>query len=209
MTPIIGVDFDNTIALYTELAHTIAREMHLIPPEGITGGKDTVRDYIRSSPAGDEGWQQVQAEMYGPRMGEAILAPGFPEFVKEVRDSGYRLVIVSHKTQFSNLGRSTTDLRESALSWMMAHGFFSHTGLAFEKGDVSFASTRLEKVLRIRELGCSWFIDDLPEVFAEPAFPPTTKKILFGSDGDGTYATGESWHEIPNLIFPHSPPHIF
>jgi hypothetical protein len=44
---------------------------------------------------------------------------------------------------------------------------------------VSFELTKEAKVARIAALGCEAFIDDLPEIFASPDFPISTRRILF------------------------------
>ena len=40
------------------------------------------------------------------------------------------------------------------------------------KNQVYFSGTRAEKVVKIADLNCDAFIDDLEEVFAEKHFPP-------------------------------------
>jgi hypothetical protein len=44
---------------------------------------------------------------------------------------------------------------------------------------VLFESTRAEKIERIARLGCTHFIDDLPEVLDDPNIPPGVAKVLF------------------------------
>jgi hypothetical protein len=70
---------------------------------------------------------------------------------------------------------------------------------------VEFHETRSDKVAAIARRGCRVFVDDLPEVFAEPGFPHATRKILF--DPGGVYAghyelpRSESWDEIRQAVF--------
>jgi hypothetical protein len=68
---------------------------------------------------------------------------------------------------------------------------------------VFFESTRAEKLSRIAELGCDWFIDDLAEVFSDPAFPPGVRRILFGQTNPSLrdcFACA-TWREIEERIF--------
>jgi hypothetical protein len=69
------------------------------------------------------------------------------------------------------------------------------TGLFAEaNGSVNFLETRQEKVARIAELACQAFLDDLPEVLGDSAFPVSTAGILF--DPSGGSATPECHHRI-------------
>jgi hypothetical protein len=79
---------------------------------------------------------------------------------------------VSHKTQFANYDTTETDLRKGALKWLDRAGSSYGTDRSFRR-DVYFESTRVDKINRIRSLGCTHFIDDLEETFREPSFPRT------------------------------------
>lgn len=181
----IGVDFDNTIAGYDRLFEALAVELGLLDPgllaAGAICGKTAVRDAVRLLPGGEDHWQRLQALAYGPRIGEAELLPGVAEFFRRCREAGLPLVIVSHKTQFARGGDGVTDLRACALDFLRGRGFFepaARGGFGLDEGQVYFEPTRAEKVARIRALGCTLFIDDLPEVFAHPDFPGDVERLL-------------------------------
>ena len=57
-----------------------------------------------------------------------------------------------------------------------------------------------EKIARVANIGCDYFIDDLPEILLMPGFPKKTKRILFDPDGihntDGLYVSLGSWQKI-------------
>ena len=75
--------------------------------------------------------------------------------------------------------------------------------MGLSRESIYFANTREEKVKRINHLKCNAFIDDLWEVFAEPTFPETTKKILFGEQSEQTLSldfTSQSWREIGRYL---------
>jgi len=174
----IGIDFDNTIVSYDSLLFTIAREQNLINVPA-NPGKQAIRDMIRLLPDGEIRWQELQADVYGPRIAGAILIDGVWAFIKRCQRQACQVYIISHKTEYSNLGKRGVNLREAALGWMEANGFFDQNQLGLDKAQVLFGASRQEKITHIRKLGCTHFIDDLEEVFLEPNFPTTTEKILF------------------------------
>lgn len=201
---IVGLDFDNTIVTYDALIHATALQLGLIEP-GTETSKRAVRDYIRRMPAGDIGWQEVQALVYGPLMDAAQLIDGVDAFVRRCRTAGLPVFIVSHKTPYAGQDKTGTNLRDAALRWMESRGFFDANGLGFSRDHVFFASTREEKIARIRDLRCSLFVDDLEEVFLEPSFPPGVTKILFAPEApesapDGTVVLS-SWQAIHDHVF--------
>jgi len=207
--PIIGIDLDNTLAIYDELLQRLALERRLITSTAHTS-KKAVRDSIRNLPDGETEWQKLQGLMYGPRMGEACLNPDAKAFLILCRRNGAKIFIISHKTEFANYDDTQTNLRQAAMEWMSDKGFFDPTDLGLSRDDVTFVGTRQEKVERIEQLGCTHFIDDLEEVFQETSFPAQVQKILFASDKSLSSTPGftvnDSWQEIARCIFPDSMP---
>ncbi len=186
----IGIDFDNTIACYDRLFAGLAAEMGVVAT-----AKQAVRDAVRALPRGETRWREMQALAYGPRMGEATLFAGFTDFVRAAKGQGATLYIVSHKTERSNLTNAGPSFRTAARDWMTGLGFFSVMG--FARNAVFFESTREEKVARIATLKLTHFIDDLPEVFAEPAFPAATTAVAFGGGP-------EDWPALAAHLFPQA-----
>ncbi len=204
MTRTIGIDFDNTIVSYDELIYRAALDRGLIgDPADQT--KRAVRDRVRQLPGGEVEWQKLQAFVYGPLMQQALITEGAEEFIRCCRDSGMTVVIVSHKTEYANYDETRTNLRIAALDWMAAHGFFERDGLALSRSGVYFESTRADKIARIRNVGCSHFIDDLEEVFLEPSFPPDVHKILYAPHGATVSTNGAtvmpSWRALRDYFF--------
>jgi hypothetical protein len=189
MTPVVGIDFDNTLVSYDALIRDVAVERGLIAPDG-DGSKRAVRDRIRRLPGGEVEWQKIQALVYGPMMANASLMQGADAFVRECRSRGWPIYIVSHKTEFAGYDETGTNLRDASLAWMASQRFFDAAGLAFSREHVFFESTRREKVDRIRALECTHFVDDLEEVFDEPSFPRGIHKFLF-----------RSWSELHDDFF--------
>ncbi len=193
----IGVDLDNTIIRYEALFQRVAREWRWIGPE-IPPSKEDVKRHVMGT-RGNDAWTELQAEVYGPRLLEAEAFPGVEEFFAESGTRGDEVCVISHKTRFPARG-VRCDLRIAALSWLEHHGWFDSRRGRFSRNAVEFCDTRAAKVAAIRRRGCEVFVDDLPEVFAEPGFPLATRKVLF--DPSGVRHTGAevvraaTWKEI-------------
>ncbi|MBI2442239.1 MAG: haloacid dehalogenase-like hydrolase [Lentisphaerae bacterium] len=178
----IGVDFDNTLVSYDALFYRCARERRLIPAE-LTPTKAAVREWLWRQPEGNTVWTQLQGEVYGARMAEAVWFPGADTFLSFCRRRGLAVFIISHKLKYPALG-PRVNLREAALSWMETHGFFSPGGFGLESAAVCFEDSREHKLERIGERQCTCFIEDLLEVLSDPAFPSGVIKILFDPAGE-------------------------
>ena len=201
---VIGIDLDNTLVCYDELFHSTASEEALIGPR-TPKSKERIRDSIRLLPDGETKWTRLQAIVYGPRMSGATAFAGSGDFLRNCARWGVPTVIVSHKTPFATLDGKQVDLRRAALAWMETKNFFDSKGCGLSPAKVFFESTRLEKIERIRALGCTHFIDDLAEVFAEPSFPPRIAKLLFAPHGatsvkDDTKVF-RSWQQLNDFFF--------
>ena len=196
---IIGIDFDNTIVCYDGLFYKVACELGLIPHScGKT--KNEVRDYLRENDS-EEMWTKLQGIVYGSKMGEAKPFPGVLDFFETMHDMEVICCIISHKTEFAKKGERF-NLHNSALSWLSDNGFFSpKTGLKPEK--VFFNETRVDKIQKIIECGCTHFIDDLPEVFLAPYFPESVEKILFVPTSETLSINAsvfDSWKKIKEYL---------
>jgi hypothetical protein len=167
----IGIDFDNTIACYDGVFHAAAVARGLIPAE-IPTDKTSVRNHLRAS-GREPDWTELQGYVYGARMDLVSPYPGVTAFIAAARAAGHAVVIVSHKTRTPFAGPAY-DLHAAARGFLAAHGI-----------DVPahFELTLAAKLARIGALACDVFIDDLPELLAEPAFPAATRPILFDPDG--------------------------
>lgn len=192
----VGIDFDNTIVSYDTLFHRVAREQGLIP-DGLPMSKVSVRDHLRRE--GKENlWTEMQGYVYGARMDEAAMYPGVRDFLQWARTEGLAVAIVSHKTRRPFLGPQY-DLHAAARAWV-EHHLQDESGPLLAPRDVYFELTKEEKIARIRDIGCTHFIDDLPEILLAPDFPSAIQRILFDPEGHHAGAAGlhrvGSWSEI-------------
>ena len=172
----VGFDFDNTLVGYGDLFYTAALEAGLIP-SGFSRSKTAIRDLMNETGMRDE-WTALQGKVYGTMMDRAQLFPGVSECLQELKKRDIPCCIISHKTRYAKKG-PPYDLHRAA------RDFLRRTGLPIPQDMIFFCPERAEKIRLIRELKCTCFVDDLPEVFAEPDFPPGVKKILFGAAVSG------------------------
>jgi len=197
----IGIDFDNTLIGYDEVFLAAARERKLLSAE-FAGNKQAVRDAIRLLPDGELAWQRLQGYVYGKGIGGAVMFEGVDAFLRRCRDAGHGVFVVSHKTEYGHHDPDRVNLREAALRWMEARGFFTADGYAIPPENVFFEATRAEKLERIAALQCTHFIDDLEEVLLDPGFPPGVNRVLFGASGAlPDVAICPSWRRIAETVF--------
>lgn len=191
----LGIDLDNTLVCYDALFHRLACEQGLIPST-LPPHKQKVRDYIRQH-ADDLAWQRLQALAYGTRMGEAHLFPQALKVLRCWKRQGHQLAIVSHKTLCSACAPEV-DLHRAAVRFLDAAGVLD----CIDAEQIHFLPDRAEKIATIRRLECHIFVDDLPEIFEDAAFPATVHKVLLSPAGLPKPTIAESvllcrnWEEV-------------
>ena len=197
---LIGIDFDNTIVSYDALFHKIALEWGSIPPD-IPINKTAIRNYLRRIDKEDI-WTEMQGYVYGLRMiKEADPFPGVHQFFAFCHQNQIPVKIISHKTRYPYLGEQY-DLHQAALDWLVHHSFNESIGFLIDNFYPEL--TKAEKLQRIKAVGCTHFIDDLPELLNEAAFPDGVQRILF--DPASEYSDFQngiqafSWAEIRTLF---------
>ncbi|MBF0570596.1 MAG: hypothetical protein HQL12_01870 [Candidatus Omnitrophica bacterium] len=201
---VVGVDFDNTLLNYDDVFFHRALDLGLINDSAVLH-KRQLRERIRLLPDGELLWQQIQAYVYTKGIVQAHLINGVKEFFISCCREDVRTFIVSHKTMYAPVAPNQINLRERALDWMKANGFFDRMGMGLNITQVYFESTRKEKIERIKVLGCTHFIDDLQEVFLEDEFPSGVKKVLYSPDLEkpvrGDIVVADSWRKIHECVF--------
>ena len=197
----IGVDFDNTIVRYDDVFRRVALDLDLVPPHAATS-KTSVRGHLRSIGQEDR-WTELQGIIYGPRMIDAALFPGVATFFADCRAKGMPIAIVSHRTRFPYLGERHA-LHAAARDFLARHGFHDEAGIGLPADRVFFEETKEGKLARIAAIGCTTFIDDLPELLADPRFPAGVRRILFDphatQDAPAGVESAGSWAEIEDLV---------
>jgi len=197
----IGIDFDNTIACYDRSFPFVANLLGLLnQPEA--DSKSKVKKQLGLQKNGDINWQHLQGKVYGRYMLEATIFPGFIEFLYLSKLRGHQLYIISHKTKFGHFDKELVPLRDQAFKWLDINDLVGDSVFAIPKKNIYFEETREDKINRINELDCTYFIDDLSEIFAHGLFPANTKKILFNNriDEPNDISLCPSWREISKII---------
>lgn len=200
----IGLDCDNTLIDYDRLFWRLAVEAGLLGRE-VAPAKAAVRRAVRALPDGEAAWRRLQATAYGERIGQAALFPGVADFLRLARARGCLVCLVSHKPDRPAAGGA--DMRRAALGFLEAAGLFSPKGSGLDPNLVFFEDTRAAKLARIDALALDVFVDDLPEVLAEPDFPAGATRVLFAPAGPpaggapaGTVAV-DSFAALGRLVF--------
>tara|TARA_Y100001954_G_scaffold234854_1_gene291249 strand:+ start:3075 stop:3698 length:624 start_codon:yes stop_codon:yes gene_type:complete len=198
---ILGLDFDNTLVTYDDLFYRTAFSKGLIE-ESTPANKKIIRDRLRSKKMDNE-FTLLQGEVYGSRITEASPSEGMLEALINIKRSGIKLCIISHKTQYPYKGEKY-DLHKAALRWLKKNKFFDSEGLGMERSEIYFQATKEEKVKRIEELGCDYYIDDLVEILE--MINSKTKKILYdpkngtNSEKYSDIIKVRSWSEIEKIM---------
>lgn len=199
--PRIGVDFDNTVICYEGIFHRAAVNRGLIP-ESLGRAKKDVRDHLRAMDR-ERDWTELQGHVYGERIPECRPYPGALDFFAACMQKGIEVFVVSHKTRHPYIGPKL-DLHAAARAWIEATGLHGADGVALPRENVHFELTKADKMARIAALGCTHFIDDLPEFLAEPDFPADVERILFDPHGlhedETRFRRAESWRELTELL---------
>lgn len=194
----LGLDFDNTLIRYDTLFHNLAVEKGLISPE-VEADKTVIRDLLRAR-GEDERFTVLQGEVYGSRIRGAQAAPGMLDALSLIQSMGIELVIVSHKTATPYKGPAY-DLHAAARVWLELQGFFSPGILGWNQEQVFFEPTKEKKAQRIQDLGCTHYIDDLPEILA--MLPPSICRIHYSPTATSRWSGGPSmqnWQELARLL---------
>ena len=171
---LLGLDFDNTLVRYDKLFHQLALEKDLIE-KSLPADKTTIRDYLRSQ-GKDEQFTLLQGEVYGLRILEAEPSEGMFETLRELKQKGIRMKLISHKTKAPYKGPAY-NLRDAAIQWLEKQRFFEQNGLNWSINDIYFEETKEEKVKRIQTLQCDFYVDDLEEILE--LLPKKIRKILY------------------------------
>ncbi|MBF0610349.1 MAG: hypothetical protein G8345_03755 [Magnetococcales bacterium] len=199
----LGIDLDNTLIFLDKLFFQTAVSWGWLSnyPEF---DKTGVRLMLRHQHDGEHLWRELQAEIYGPSLHQAPMMDGAADFLHHCRWQGVQLFIVSHKTHFAGVGEDLYDIRSTAMEWLRQQGFFLPNGFGMGEEHIFFESSREEKIARIASLNLNFFVDDLPEVLTDPAFPPDVRRIWFNPSNRAPLAGIPScrhWRDIERHVF--------
>jgi hypothetical protein len=194
----IGFDLDNTIIDYNFSFCSIGMEKGWLP-KGSTLSKPEVKEKLIKEDGNDERWQVLQSLAYGPKIGIAKIYDGYQIFLDYCLANNFEVVIISHKTKFSNYNPEI-ELRSSALEWLKDRAILSSNMLSVDQ--INFCSTLEEKALKIKDENCDFFVDDLEKVICAPNFPLSTLPILFSKtcSQESIPLHFDTWSKIHNYF---------
>lgn len=194
----LGLDFDNTLIMYDQLFYKLALEKEFID-NNFPVSKLEIRELLRRQ-GRDEEFTFLQAEVYGPRIFEADISQEMIKTLLALKNQEIEMLIISHKTKKPYKG-PPYELRNYALEWLQKNKFFSLDGLAWQKNQVFFESTKEDKAKRIIQLGCTHYVDDLPEIL--DLLPENISRIHYSPNNVSTWKKGpilKSWEQLKEVI---------
>ena len=199
---LIGLDFDNTIVRYDQLFHRLAVERGLIPAS-LPVTKQAVRDALRSAGSEDE-WTELQGVAYGPRITDAEPFAGVKRLpARPAGKSGCASASSATRRGIRIAARNTTSIPQPTHSSNRTASTPRVTP-GCHRDRVYLELTLAAKLARIGVLGCTTFVDDLPEVLAERAFPSGVRKVLFDPANaypdHPTLTRVTSWEQCGDLL---------
>jgi len=197
---IIGIDFDNTIADYTRVFHSVALTLGWVP-ESIGTTKSDVKSYLIHEYS-EEKWTELQGLVYGRDIHKARPYEHCFNVLKEMKRKGHTLKVVSHKTIHPVIG-DKVNFHNAAFEWLEANKLINHHDSPLAREDIYFNETKDKKIDCIRSLGCQFFIDDLISIFEHKHFPENCEKILFTPSHDQSIdlvTSVHSWQEIAQIL---------
>ena len=171
-----GFDLDNTLIDYSVAVQKYCSN------EGLDECKtiNSLRTLLRRSDTTGRLWQLAQGWLYTDGLSFARAGQGAVELCEFLKKSDLELMIVSHKTTHTPDFCGQKPLREIATKWIngseLADYFLGNEQIYYE-------ATRASKVERIQKLEFNYFVDDLVEVFQEPAYPKAVTSFLLSETG--------------------------
>ncbi len=198
----VGIDFDNTLANYSGVFYRVALELDLIPPH-LGQTKSEVKQYFFNA-NNREAWTELQGIVYGKQIGRAKLYANAMTVIKALLHSGADVYIVSHKTKYPVIGEKDS-LHRYALNWLRQNSIVGTGEGLINESRVFFNETQQDKIQKLSDLDCDYFIDDLPAIFEHKDFSGDVTKIFFDPDGHYTEAPfahykASSWLDIGEYL---------
>ena len=168
----IGIDLDNTIAIYDSIFSKYASI--LLGVKGCSKKKEVA--YFLKKQKRENDWTFLQGEVYGKYMNEASVANHFIERLSSIDLSEAVFEIVSHRSSLPSSG-ALYNMRNIAYEWIDIN-IAPYTNININKS-VFFFETIEEKIQFISDSNYFSFVDDLPLIFANKNFPKKTRAFLF------------------------------
>ena len=197
----IGIDFDNTIVLYDDLFYKYALKKKYISPE-TERTKIAVREYLISNNK-ESLYTKMQGIIYGNYILEAPVQVYLKSALINLRKLGHQISIVSHKTKYPIEG-DKINLHEAAFKWLEENNFINKDILGNDYKNIFFEESLSDKINRIHQLKCDFYIDDLPKILY--LINDNVIKILFNSNTnmkisrENKFINLDRWDKLVSII---------
>jgi len=196
----IGVDLDNTIAIYDSIVGEIVLEKF-----GIDCGRHSTKTGVAAllrSKGRERDWTITQGLMYGEKMKYAELANGSEAVLESLLKQNHTIKIISHRSLRPDSGLDY-NLHTAAYQWVrenLRNLFELHP----DSISLTLCETKEIKIASIKASNLDFFIDDLPAILTHSKFPKATTPILYNPESDRTPTEGilslRSWYDLEKII---------
>ena len=167
----VGIDLDNTIINYSNIFSEICKDYDLKINK--KNPKLQLKTYIRKY-ISKKKWTKIQGEVYGEKIFKADIFQNFKSFLKFAKRNSIEIIIISHKSKNPILGKKI-NLHSKALLFLEKKLDFKF----LKNKNIFFENSLSNKIKKITDCECDYFVDDLLDVFKNKKFPATTEKLLF------------------------------
>ncbi|AAZ21356.1 hypothetical protein [Candidatus Pelagibacter communis] len=186
---LVGIDLDNTIINYDSVFKNILNKK--------TSIKDNHKKILKKKlqSVSLNLWTKTQGEVYGMYIHRAKLSDNFQKFLDFAKKNSIKIIIVSHKTKFPIIGKKI-NLHNAAISFLNKN---IKRYKFIKNKDIFFEETLNNKLKKIKELDCDFFIDDLNKILNHKKFSKVTEKIFFGKNKNNNLKN-KNWSQIIKLF---------
>ena len=200
----IGIDFDNTIAIYDDLFN-LENKKYNFTGNKKSNPKETLKKNLLKSKNGLFLWNKFQGSLYGGKIKYAKIASGLKLFLIIAQYFKYEIFIISHKTEYGHYDKNKINLRTEALKWLRQNNFFVKKNLLIKKKNIFFCNSQEDKIQKINSLNLDYFVDDLPVILKHKEIKYNIKKIFYNRFDskikDKNIQKFSNWADISNFIF--------
>tara|TARA_Y200000002_G_C22524721_1_gene597118 strand:- start:23 stop:595 length:573 start_codon:yes stop_codon:yes gene_type:complete len=169
---IFGFDFDNTLINYDNIFYKLALKDQLIG-KNFKRNKETIKKNLIKNKKIAE-WKKLQSAVYSQEIEKAKPNRKFISIFRFLKKSKIKFYVISHKTKFPYSGKKI-NLHKVSRKWLNKNIFNKKNKIG--KCKYYFEPSIKKKILRIKKLKITHFIDDLKIII--DMLPNNIKKIQY------------------------------
>jgi hypothetical protein len=167
-----GFDLDNTLINYDSSALEYSRLIKIPNQNSI----NSLRSYLLSQ-GNETYWTEAQSWIYTSGLATAEISQGAVEAIEKLVNLGFKLSIISHKTEFGPIQHGRAPFRATATEWIENSKLFEYFP---NLNNVYFTDSIQNKISVIQECKLSHYVDDLLKIFLMDDYPKySLKSFLF------------------------------